>query len=205
MSEQADDGWDNAEDSGEEDLDLSRFDLSFDNLGDPANSFIPEEHEQRLNQILKEMEERTGLKFQISVHQFGNSKPLIIGDFGKRGPIEVSETKSEYTKLEGQYEDIDALKTRFKELHYQDVFDETKQTKIKGEYVRIGKCCKCHSYNDSVSPTRIDEIMCRGCCTILTSKWKELEIKSELGEIVKAEDAEDGGFWITTVAKFNFI
>lgn len=205
MSKQADDDWDNTEYSGDEDLDLSQLDMTINNLGDLSNFLIPEEQEHALNQILEEIEAKTGSKFQISVHQFGNGKPHIIGDFSKRGPIDVSEANSEYTKLQGEYEDIDALKSQFKELHYQDVFDETKQIKIKGEYARVGKCCKCHSYNDSVSPTRVDDIMCRCCCTILTSKWKELEIKSELGEIVKGEDAEDGGFWITTVAKFNFI
>jgi hypothetical protein len=152
-------------------------------------SNLQQNHKDLLQQVLNQIETETGLKYQFTVNEFGNHDTCIIGDFTKRSNIEVYNMDPAYAHMNGVYETYSSIVDKIKELRVQDLFEETKDwTDKKGEIHKIGKCKKCHSYNERI--TELPTFVTSNCChnkncsdRMLFSKWDRLHVSKQDGTL----------------------
>jgi hypothetical protein len=166
---------------------------------DDKKEHISNENKDILYDMIKELEIKTGKKFQISIHEFRENMLCSVGDFNNRS-IKVYKVDVDYEDLLGDYDSISSFSSKLKSLHETSVFDQIKKTKIKGEEVTIGCCKKCHSYNDHIKPTRVESLFCNGCQCKLSSKWQTVMLRYDSGEI---QQIADDDFFALTIGNFD--
>jgi hypothetical protein len=150
---------------------------------------IPDKYKEILNSILYEMEAETGEMYQFTIDTFGvaSNYNTKLGKFeDRKKKIEIYGMVEAYTELNGVYDSRDEAIKKIEELRCNDLFEETKDRENKNGIVyKIGKCKKCHSYNESDTdgnsraPNYIDINVCQteGCDRgDFDSKWSHLEI-----------------------------
>jgi hypothetical protein len=157
---------------------------------------IPEKYANALQNILNEMEQETGNMYQFTVNCHGklSNYDYVIGDFDDRNfKIEVYDMIPGYSELEGVYDTKDDVIKKMRELGCGDMFEETKDWKnSKGIKYTIGKCKKCHSYNEGVPrtyPNIVDrDAVCqnKACSTFLRSKWNYLQLSKYDSDIYES-------------------
>lgn len=160
---------------------------------------IPQKYKERLQALLEEMEAETHDMYQFTINKFGNSTNYnyVVGEFKSRDkPIVIYGMKEGYEALEGGYATRNAAVQKLKELVANDRFEETNDwvRESDGHVFKLGKCRKCHSYNENAPeypvksgdstiqcrrfPNTIESNVCQNieCGAHLESKWSDLTV-----------------------------
>jgi len=173
---------------------------------------IQPKYKEALQQLLNQMEKETGNMYQITVNKFGNYHDCacIIGEFKKRElMLRVFDMDPEYKALEGIYLSKADIDKKLQELREQEMYEETKHyTDNIGIIETIGKCKRCHSYNENVPGrcpnfTNLNICQNKDCCWSLYSHWDNIHADDFRGTIYQ----DNGGSLSVcfTRGKYEFI
>lgn len=171
---------------------------------------VPDHYKVQLEELLNNLEKETGQIYQFTVNQFGfySNINMIIGDFTKRNlKIEVYEIDPEYSELLGIYNCREEFQNKIETLRCNEVFEEIKEIKWhKDDYIQIGKCKKCKSYNEGkkkYSPNYIRADLCQNCHADFRTKWWRVTISKNDYTIYTSE----GGRMsiCTMIGKYRFV
>jgi len=97
--------------------------------------------------------------------------------------------------LEGLYDSISALKKDIKRRFVDEVFEEVKIITEGSKPRKIGKCCKCHHYNEGIDkvnrwPNYVkygEYFTCNYCNSHTLSKWGVLSVEDHDYQICTCE------------------
>ncbi len=82
-----------------------------------TKSTIPKELFDSLVSLHQTLESKTGKLYQISIKELYHDNDVVIGDLtNRKNGIQVYLTKPDYSKLEGNYVSLDALRTKIEYL-----------------------------------------------------------------------------------------
>jgi len=158
------------------------------------------------------METETGELYEINVTCF-NSKTngQKFGEIKKRQfTIEVHDMTEEYSELNGVYTNYEAINDKIKQMLYAENFEELKTIDFRGEKELIGKCRKCHKYNDDVDydrrcPNIARMLTCQtpNCSNYMNLKWQYIIVSTQSSTIYKS----GGGRYseCTPIGKYKFV
>lgn len=176
-------------------------------------SIISTKFEEKLLNLLNEMENETGELYEISIMKFdSNEKKQIIGEIKKRQlTIEVYDMIDDYSELNGVYANYDDIEDKIAKMGYNEKYEELKEIEYEGQKELIGKCRNCHKYNDESKnynrkcPNFVRLFTCqtRGCNDDRESKWRMIRVSSSYTSIYKS----GGGRFaeLTPIGKYKFI
>lgn len=124
---------------------------------------VPIDVEARLLQLLKDIENQTGLKYEINLHQFGchNNRGLKIGDFKHRKNYRVYNAQPNYKKLEGTFAIYDEMVIHINKCRFSFALD-TKVTQLGGGEYITWQCPGCNAWGSKAGAGNFDST-CQNC------------------------------------------
>jgi len=153
---------------------------------------ISQKYKDMLQNILEQMEKETGKMYKITVNTFGihYNYNCVIGGFNREYKIQVCEMKPEYKELEGIYNNKNEIYQKVRMLKANERYYDFKEYTDKyGKTYTIGKCKRCHSYNENI-PTMSANNIENSCCQndkcvkrIHFTKWDNIELDQYTDQI----------------------
>ncbi len=175
-------------------------------------SNIPPKFEEKLLNLINEMENETGELYEINVMKFNsNTNGQKIGEIRKRQmKIKVYDMTEEYDELNGIYDNYEVIEDKIRKMKYYEIYEELKTIDFRGKEQLIGKCKKCHKYNDDTNydrkcPNVVELLICQtpNCNKYMGLKWQCVIVSTQNNEIYKS----GGGRYAECVriGKYQFI
>jgi hypothetical protein len=157
-------------------------------IGIKKKTTIPAAQEEILTYILEKLEVETGSKYMMSIREIHTCESLEIKSFSQRDKYIISQMKTNYEELNGEYDSIIDIKKKLKELEYKnlisqpdDDFNHKKSngTANKDQFRFLWVCPNCkydknHTYNEACQ---------KDCGYTHASSWGQVFFNLEQGEI----------------------
>jgi hypothetical protein len=138
-----------------------------------------------INDMLIQLEKKSNKYFKITIDEFGDSPVnYCFGNFHERpNKVIVTIVNIDYIELAGEYNNVEAVKEKIKELYIRDNFTEVKPWRDNG--LLIGKCNKCLSYNENVKGKNPNNIYgsCQNCHRSFDGIWKHIKLSTNTNSI----------------------
>ncbi len=114
-------------------------------------------HRFQIQTLIERINLECGIKTKLTLTQFDREDSVEFCEFD--GKLVVYDMDKNFKELEGNYENMQDLKDRIKQLQVNEYYSETKSVEWNNEPLIIGKCRKCGSYNDDRRTERRNKSM----------------------------------------------
>ena len=161
---------------------------------------LPQKYLKLLDHTRKYLETHTNNLYQIELYQFGTKDRIVLGNFESRElKIQVSQMEKNYEELNGMYNNIDDIRKTITQNILNDVCEEFKEGTIDNQKYIIGKCKRCHTYDNK--PRQINKFHCKKCSlNSYGSKWSRVQVDSVQGMIYVMENNK-----CVVIGRMNFL
>lgn len=90
-------------------------------IGTKKDTFVPDQYINYFSDVLDKLEQETGKLYSLSIQEIGCHHPMTLKSFDERSKYVVSDMKSKYKELEGEYSCVIDIKKRIINLLYGDL------------------------------------------------------------------------------------